>query len=292
MSCLRPRSLAPACLLLALAACPDDTTTPNDDEVGDSGSEGATDDATDATDESGDADETGDSESTSTDATDDTTDDSSSDDATDDTTDDASTDDTTDDSSTEETGLECDLPSDTIDFALTGAMAPPNGCNDFTFTGHLSGGDPNTYYLDTCPCGVVCLVPDPYTMTYEVPNGIAAPQMPACPIIHFRRDPDTCEPVSMTIGDLDDGDRPIWIAGRRPFAPPEVAELEVLPVDLQACPDLDQYALEFGWDGNGGVLQQGDQFTLPTDDGDWTVHNWASRELQGGPDYAWVMKRP
>ena len=179
-----------------------------------------------------------------------------------------------------------------IDAVLQGSMQPQGACGDFTFTGTLLGGGPAIWNLDACPCGAQCLVPDPYTLTLTVPDAAMLPDTLMCPQIEIRRDPNTCELRSLVIRDLDNAERPEWIAGREAVAPAGVAELEVAAVNTTICLDFEQSALEFGWNDATVVVSQGDSDTL-TADPDWTVYTVAAQTSEQAmtEDFAWVMTR-
>ena len=278
--------------LSVLPACGDDLTTA-DDEVGETG------DGDGDTTGDGDGDTTGDGDGdgdTTGDGDGDTTGDGDGDttgDGDGDTTGDGDGDgDTTGDGDGDGDGMQsCELETQDLTLLLVGSQSPEDGCSDHTFTGTLTGGAGGQWFMDACPCGAQCLVPDPYTLTISVPDDAMLPTVPACPKVEFRRDPDTCEPIGMVIRDLDDAERPVWTAGEVPLGPPTVAELAVDPVDGTDCVDYTQYALQFGWDQETLVLPQGEQGVLPADSGDWTVRNYASTVSGDLFDYDWVLKR-
>jgi|GEM_PF-4472221 len=192
-----------------------------------------------------------------------------------------------------DTGMTCGPATEDVSFALTGADAPPDSCSDFAFTGSVVGpGQAGIINLDSCPCNVLCVVPDPYLLTYEVPDLALAPDMPTCPMIQVRRDPETCEPVSIVIKDLTDASRPVWVASLEATGVLDLGELDVEAIDSIPCPDGDQWGIEFGWADNSVVVAQGESGNLPTDDGDWSLHNFASTDTPEGELFAWVGKRP
>jgi hypothetical protein len=270
-----------------LAACNDDTT--NTDEVGDT---------TESTDSTGSESESESSESADTTETDDTTE-TTTDDTTETTTDDTTETDTTEDTTETGDGM-CnadDVEDVEIMLGLVGSQSPPNGCNDHVFTGTLENGGGGVWNLDACPCGAQCLVPDPYAMTIVGAAVEMLPNVPMCQKIEIRRNMD-CEIVSMTISNLNDDEKPVWIGSREDVEPGTVDELDVSSVlfGVCDCPDCDPptlYELAFDWQGDDLVLAEGDQGVLPASDGDWDVFSLSShtREVAGTEHFAWIMKR-
>ena len=258
---------------LVTLACADDVVSVDDVGSIDDGEQTTT----EGTDYTTDIGETTDATESSTDSTGETTD--------------TATDTSTDTGTDTTGGQDCSAPVADIDFALIGELSPPDGCQDFTFTGQLVTETPGVYQLDACPCGAQCLVPDPYTLTVNLPDAALLPNMPACPIIFFRRDPETCEPASVVVRDGMQDLGPGWAASHQDHAPVDLPAIEVTPVDMTACIDMDLYALAFFSGGDGIAVSQGEQGILPTDDGDWTVKNYASLDAPGGASFAWVGKR-
>jgi hypothetical protein len=180
---------------------------------------------------------------------------------------------------------------------LVGSQAPVDGCNDYTFTGTLEGGGGGVWTLDACPCGALCLIPDPYTLTTIMPDAALLPNMPACPKIEMRRG-DDCEVVSLVISDLTQNEKPVWITAREDVDPGSVPELAVASqlFGVCECPDCDPptlYDLHFEWLDAALTLAEGELGLLVADDGDWDVTslNSHTRELAGTEHWAWVMKR-
>ncbi|NVB41398.1 hypothetical protein G6O69_26405 [Pseudenhygromyxa sp. WMMC2535] len=199
--------------------------------------------------------------------------------------------DTDTDTSSETGSQSCDAPAEELDFALVGALSPAEGCDDFSFTGQFIQGGAGLYYLDACPCDKQCLIPDPYTLTIELPDAAPYPQIPDCPQIHFRRDPDSCAPASLVIADLDDGERPLWLAAREDQAPEDMPALTVAPVDPTACPDKQQFALEFSADADSTVVSQGEAGSLSIEGETWSMYDYASMQTEDGPVFAWLGAR-
>jgi hypothetical protein len=175
---------------------------------------------------------------------------------------------------------------------LTGSQQPPQSCNDFVFTGTVSNVAAGVWSMDSCACGQFCLVPDPYTLTLTVPDQALLPTQITCPKIEVRRDPNTCELLSIVFYDLSAENVPLWIGSREAAIPPNVGDLDIAPVNATACIDHDQYALEFMSDTATLTLSQGEVDLLEDEPSDWDVKNYASVLGDGNTNsYAWVMKR-
>ncbi len=251
---------------ILLAACGDDTTTA--DEVGESSTESGSDSSDSGSTESSDS-----SDSSSTE---------------------------TDSSSTETTettgGGVCnadDVEDIDISLGLVGSQAPANGCSDYVFTGTLEGGGNGNWNLDACPCGALCLIPDPYTLSIITPDLGMLPSVPTCPKIEMRRNAD-CEVVSIVISDLLQAEMPVWIGSREPTDPGTVPELEVNANLFGVCECVDcnpptLYELQVDWDGESIVVAEGTADIV----GGWTAYAISSHTYEVGDVdwFAWVMKR-
>lgn len=266
--------------LLAVAAlgCGDDAVTPvpNDDDVGE--------------DESGSSEETDTTESDSTDTeseTDTTESDSTESESTESETD---TTESETDTTESETGSEpesCTLPVVDIAFSLVGAASPADSCEDYSFAGqHFGGNLGGTYNLDGCPCGASCVLPDPYTLTLDLPDPAMLPVLDACPTVHLRRDPDSCEPASVTV-ETQQGEV-IFVASREPFAAVDFPALAVTPVNATDCEGFTQHALEVMHGDATELVSQGEEATLPSENGQWVVQNYAAQDSDGEGNYDWA----
>ncbi len=288
-----------SCAVL-IFGCSDDTT--NTDEVGDTDTDTDSSESDTAESESAESES---AESDSTDSTDATESESAeSETAESDSTDTADTTDATDGTdttdSTDTGDPVCDINDlQEIDLTLALVGSGSNGCNDFTFTGRLVQAGAGTWALDSCPCGASCLIPDPYTLTIDVPDPDLLPDIPACPKIAVHRDPDTCEIVSFVVEDLADEGVPLWIGSREQPAPDSVPELSVTAENIGVCecegecepPELDR--LVFDWLGTSIELSEGENSVLAADDGDWDVHVFSSHVYPVSEIgwYTWLMKR-
>lgn len=80
----------------------------------------------------------------------------------------------------------------------------PAGCGVIEFTGQnqVPGAGP-VYALDGCPCDSACLVPDPWTLTLDVPPEWSPGILPACPRIVVERQMGKggCELIGVAIWD-------------------------------------------------------------------------------------------
>jgi hypothetical protein len=281
---------------LLLAACNDDTTT-TDDEVGMSESE-----SSESTSESGESTDSESTESTDSDSTDSDSTDTDSTDSTDSESTDSTDSDSTDSDSTDTGDPICnaaDVEDIEISFSLIGSQAPAGACENFVFEGQLEGGGGGTWNLDACPCGALCLIPDPYTLTLGLPDLAMQPSMPVCPKIAITRDPESCAIVSVVIEDIVDPGRAIYIASNQLPAPAGETELDVGAETIGLCEcvgDCEPPTLErllFDWLGNPLELVEGESGTLVADDGDWTVYAINSHLYAATLEtwYGWVMKR-
>ena len=128
--------------------------------------------------------------------------------------------------------------------------------------------------------------PTPYTLTVNLPNDAMLPDVPACLSIKMVKNGD-CEVESLVIRDLDDQNAVVWAASIAPEAPDQLLSFSVDPVGPTQCEGYEQYALEFTKVDDSVVLEQGEAGSLP---GGPDIENFASQELDEGPNYAWVAK--
>ncbi|PRP92146.1 hypothetical protein ENSA5_50930 [Enhygromyxa salina] len=184
----------------------------------------------------------------------------------------------------------CELAPQAMTLSLTGSQALPNSCNSHTFTGRLQNGGGAVWALDACPCDAQCLIPDPYTLTINLPDMDLLPATIMCPKIEMIKNED-CEVESIVIRDLDNNELATWVGSHAPSAPLTMPELSVAPVNGTMCLDHDQYALAFTLDNSDLTLSQGDAGVLGNGDAAWDAKSYASRETDEGPDYSWVLNR-
>lgn len=270
--------------LLAVAAlgCGDDAVTPvpKDDDVGEDESDSSGETDTTESDSTGTESETDTSESDSTE--------SESTESETDTTEPET--DTSESETGSETGSEpesCALPVVDIAFSLVGAASPVDSCEDYSFAGqHFGGNLGGTYNLDGCPCGASCVLPDPYTLTLDLPDPAMLPVLDACPTVHLRRDPDSCEPTSVTV-ETQQGEV-LFVASREPFAAVDFPALAVTPVNATDCEGFTQHALEVMHGDAIELVSQGEEATLPSENGQWVVQNYAAQDSAGEGNYDWA----
>lgn len=271
-------------LLLALAACGNDTATTGATDGGSSGTTGAAASTTDGpatTDPSGAT--TGEPGTTSASAT--GTTDATEGPATSASTDPTATTTTTGPGTTGEPGTgtsdgssgttggvqQCGVDGEQVDAELL-HDGEPNPCGPITFTGQLVS-DPKgpAWMLDGCPCGANCLKPDPWSFTMQAPLDWL-PVLPVCPKIVVERQMGfgVCEFVALSIWDEQQVNAPaLYHAGHGFQVVAEAQkELKVSDVAVQTCecdfccgpPEL--WDIAFDHLGNQVTLAEGDSAVL------------------------------
>ena len=212
---------------------------------------------------------------------------------------DTSTTSTTDTTDTTGGGV-CGVDGDSVSAELVHDDAP-GGCAPLEFTGvRVSPEKGPQWELDACPCGVTCLVPDPWSLSVSAPAPWL-PLIPECPRIVVERAMtfSGCEFLAMSVWDLEaPGEPAVYHAGHG-FSPtqPALGELTVTAHAVDTCEcvgccdtaELWDLQLELG--GDSVTLSEGATGTLGGRDA-INFESHRSGICDAPLDVHWVLRRP